>query len=305
MSRASERLRCAALAGALALIAVPSSAAPAVQQVLLLQSSDRGSLIFDHFTANFRVDLERLAGSPVNVVQVVVGPTGFVGAPDHAVVDYVRSTFTGRPMPDLIVTIGGTAAVFARQYRQQLFPDRPLLFTAVDKRYLAGAPLAENEAAVTSANDFPKLVEDILQLLPRTRQLFVVIGSGQLAQFWHAELGKEFQQFQDRLTPFPGVPWVFFPGEMRSVIKFLQAGNMIFMAVDLRDGQRTAVATDDGWTTHLNTGAARLANRSRSGRAARSSARASLAIRFPTSHSTASWRASAKCSRAPRSRIAK
>jgi hypothetical protein len=200
MSRASERLRCAALAGALALIAVPSSAAPAVQQVLLLQSSDRGSLIFDHFTANFRVDLERLAGSPVNVVQVVVGPTGFVGAPDHAVVDYVRSTFTGRPMPDLIVTIGGTAAVFARQYRQQLFPDRPLLFTAVDKRYLAGAPLAENEAAVTSANDFPKLVEDILQLLPRTRQLFVVIGSGQLAQFWHAELGKEFQQFQDRLT---------------------------------------------------------------------------------------------------------
>ena len=200
MSRASERLRCAALAGALALIAVPSSAAPAVQQVLLLQSSDRGSLIFDHFTANFRVDLERLAGSPVNVVQVVVGPTGFVGAPDHAVVDYVRSTFTGRPMPDLIVTIGGTAAVFARQYRQQLFPDRPLLFTAVDKRYLAGAPLAENEAAVTSANDFPKLVQDILQLLPRTRQLFVVIGSGQLAQFWHAELGKEFQQFQDRLT---------------------------------------------------------------------------------------------------------
>jgi len=199
MSRASERFRRVVLAGALALIAAPSAAEPAVQQVLLLQSSDRGSLIFDHFTANFRVDLERLASSPVNVVQVVVGPTGFVGAPDRAVVDYVRSTFTGRPMPDLIVTIGGTAAVFARQYRQQLFPDRPLLFTAVDKRYFVDAPLGENEAAVTSANDFPKLVEDILQVLPGTRQVFVVVGSGQLARFWHQELSKEFEIFQGRL----------------------------------------------------------------------------------------------------------
>jgi lauroyl/myristoyl acyltransferase len=32
------------------------------------------------------------------------------------------------------------------------------------------------------------------------------------------------------------------------------------MAVDLRDGQRTTVETGDGWTTRLNTGAARLAN---------------------------------------------
>jgi lauroyl/myristoyl acyltransferase len=67
-------------------------------------------------------------------------------------------------------------------------------------------------------------------------------------------------RFQDRLTPFPEVPVVFFPGEVRALIKFLQAGNILFMAVDLREGQRTTVATDDGWITHLNTGAARLAN---------------------------------------------
>ena len=200
MFRALEPLRRVVLAGALALIATPAAAAPAIQQVLLLQSSDRGSLIFDHFTANFRVDLEGLAANPVNVVQVVVGPTGFVGAPDPAVVDYIRSMFTGRPMPDLIVTIGGTAAVFARQYRQQLFPDRPLLFTAVDNRYFTNEAPKENEAVVASANDFPKLIEDIVQVLPQTRQVFVVVGSGQLARFWHQELLKEFEQFQGRLT---------------------------------------------------------------------------------------------------------
>ena len=35
--------------------------------------------------------------------------------------------------PELIVTIGGPAAVFARKYRRQLFPDTPLLFASVDR----------------------------------------------------------------------------------------------------------------------------------------------------------------------------
>ena len=92
----------------------------------------------------------------MNVVQVVVGPTGFVGAPEQAVVDFIRSTFADRPKPDLIVAVAGPAAVFARKYRQQLFPDTPLLFAAVDQRYLRDAPLGENETAVAVVNDFPR-----------------------------------------------------------------------------------------------------------------------------------------------------
>ena len=67
-------------------------------------------------------------------------------------------------------------------------------------------------------------------------------------------------QLRDRLTPFPGVPQVFFPGEMRGVINFLRAGNMLLMAVDMQEDRQTTVETDDGWTTRLNTGAAQLAN---------------------------------------------
>ena len=32
----------------------------------------------------------------------------------------------------------------------------------------------------------------ILQLLPQTRQVFMVIGSGQIGQFWHRELEGPF-----------------------------------------------------------------------------------------------------------------
>ena len=171
-----------------------------MRQVLVLQSFDRGNLILDHFTTNFRVDLDQRVGGPVNYIQLNVGPTGFVGAPEQSVVDFIRSTFANRPKPDLIVTIAGPAAIFARKYRQQLFPDTPLLFASIDERYLPGAPLASNETAVTVLHDWPGLVDDILQIRPLTRQVFVVIGSGAIGKFWRHRLEEEFSRFHDRLT---------------------------------------------------------------------------------------------------------
>ena len=166
MFRVCDNLRCAALVGLLVLGAASSKAQPAVRQVLVLQSFDRGNLVAD-FTGHFRVELDQRAGTPVNVVQVVVGPTGLVGAPEQDVVAYIRSTFTDRPRPNLIMAVGGPAAVFARKHREQLFPDTPLLFAAVDERFLRDAPLGENETAVAVLNDYSQLIEEILQLLPR------------------------------------------------------------------------------------------------------------------------------------------
>ncbi len=161
-------LRCLALAALLMLGPASGEAQAPVQQVLMLQSFDRGNMILDHFTGNLRVDLDRRPGRPVNVVQVVVGPTGFVGASEQAIVDFIRSAYVDRPKPDLIVSVAGPAAVFARKYRRQLFPDTPLLFAAVDQQYLGHAPLGENETAVAVLNDDAGLVDDILQLLPQT-----------------------------------------------------------------------------------------------------------------------------------------
>ena len=98
------------------------------------------------------------------------------------------------------MSVAGPAALFAHKYRQQLFPDAPLLFAAVDQRYLRDAPLGENETAVAVVNDFPGFVDDILQLLPETKQVFMVMGSGQIGRFWHQELNEQFKRFRDRLT---------------------------------------------------------------------------------------------------------
>ena len=195
-----RRFQCAALLAPLLLCVASSEAQPVVRHVLMLQSLDRGNLIIDAFTGHFRLELDQRAGTPVSVVQVVVNPTGFVAAPEREVVDYIRAIFAGRPKPDVIMTVGGPASVFARTYRQQLFPDAPLLFAAVDVRFLRDAPLGDNETAVAVVNDYPRLVEEILQLLPQTRQVFMVAGSGLLNEFWRRELEEEFRRFQDRLT---------------------------------------------------------------------------------------------------------
>ena len=180
--------------------AAPSDAQPAVRQVLMLQSFDRGTFPVDQFTNSFRIELDRRVTEPVNVVQVVVGPRGFVAAPEQAVVDYIQATFVDRPKPDLIVTVAGPAAVFARRYRQQLFPDTPILFTSVDRRFLDDAPLGDKEAAVAVDNQFSRIIETILQLRPETTQVFMVMGSGPLGRFWRPELESEFGRFHDRVT---------------------------------------------------------------------------------------------------------
>src|SRR4029078_4914295 len=123
VSWVSNGLRGAALAGVLATGVASGAPVPVVRQVLVLQSFDRGNLISDSFTGHLRVQLDQRAGAPVNVVQLVVEPIGLAGAPEGEVVDYIRALFAGRTRPDLIATIGGPAAVFARSHRQQIFPD--------------------------------------------------------------------------------------------------------------------------------------------------------------------------------------
>ena len=61
MPRVPCRFQCAALAGWLLLGAASIEAQPPVRQVLMLQSLDRGNLRLDHFTGNFRVELDQLA----------------------------------------------------------------------------------------------------------------------------------------------------------------------------------------------------------------------------------------------------
>jgi PAS domain S-box-containing protein len=112
----------------------------------------------------------------------------------------LRSAFTGQPKPDLVVTVGGPAAAFARKHRRHLFPESPFLFAAVDRRFLEDAPLAADETAVAVDNDVGKLVDEIVHLFPGTSHVFMVVDSTPVGRFWQRELQSEFQRFGNRIT---------------------------------------------------------------------------------------------------------
>jgi signal transduction histidine kinase len=196
----SRRLRrVVACVGFIVLHWGPSSEA-AERHVLVLQSAERGNLTIDYFTEDFRAAVDAAGSVSVTMTQFVVNPSGFAQIPEQAIVEYLRSAFANRPPPDLVMTVGGPAAAFARRFMHDVFPGSLLLFAAVDERFLQGAPLARHEAAVAVVNDMPGIVDDILQLLPETSTVFMVIGSGPLDRFWRQQLEIDFQRFGNRVN---------------------------------------------------------------------------------------------------------
>ena len=190
------RERC--LAG-LCLLLLSSSAEAEVRQVVLLQSFERGNLVIDRVTPLLRVQLDEGLDDPVNFTEFVVSPSGFEEAPAQAIVDFIREAFAGRPTPDLVITTGGPAAAFARRHRDELFPGSPLLYTAVDQRFLQEGDFTSRETAVAVANDPAAMIDDILRLLPATEDVFVILGAGNLGRFWRQELGSDSRRFGSRL----------------------------------------------------------------------------------------------------------
>jgi lauroyl/myristoyl acyltransferase len=68
---------------------------------------------------------------------------------------------------------------------------------------------------------------------------------------------------EDRVSPFPGVPTVFYLDQLRAADKFLAAGNLLLVAIDHATGKQMDVPVGDGRTFRMATGAVRLAIRHR------------------------------------------
>src|SRR5678815_4901305 len=119
-------------------------------------------------------------------------------APDVSIVQRIRSAVESDRL-ELVITIGGPAATFARQFRHELFPATPTLIAGVDRRFVDEGTFAENETTVATEHDPALMVDEILRLLPDTRTVLVVVGASQVEQFWLKEMKREFGRFDGRV----------------------------------------------------------------------------------------------------------
>src|SRR5262249_47694144 len=114
-------------------------------------------------------------------------------------IEYLRALFTEKQL-DLIIAMGTPAARFAQQHRPPLFISTPLLITGADERTLTQDKLTTNDAVVGATFDLATQVENILQVLPNTTTIAVLLGSSPLEQFWASEYRRAFQPFTSRVT---------------------------------------------------------------------------------------------------------
>ena len=185
----------------LATLAV-SAASP--KRVLILDPFGRDVAPFSSAISAFRTTLAREFGEPVDFHEVPLDLARFAGQDEEdPLVAFLAGRINSRPV-DLVVPIGGAGVQFAARHRERLFPDTPMLVVAGDPRFVPSGFLQTNATLVTQGVSLAGMVEDILQLQPRTTNIAVVFGASALERYWIDECRREFQAFTNRV----GFTWL-------------------------------------------------------------------------------------------------
>ena len=118
--------------------------------------------------------------------------------PEPAFVAYLKE-LNSIHSPDLIVSIGAPAAIFVQRHRQDLFPDVPMVLTAVEQRRVDSAKLSSADTVVAVAHDFPRSFETILRVLPGTKRIVVVNGASPNEKVWRNEIQKDADRLEGKV----------------------------------------------------------------------------------------------------------
>lgn len=190
----------ATLAWALAALFIALGAeAAGSKRVLILHSFGRDFAPYDTIVSVFRTDLARRSPETITFVDANLDFRRKADVNEESTfLDYLRSRFDDAP-PSVVVTIGPTAARFYLRHRAGLFPDTPLVIGALDERLARQIERRPGDAVVAGRVDLPRLVDNILQLLPLTETIAVVIGASEIEQFWRAELQRELAPYAGRV----------------------------------------------------------------------------------------------------------
>ena len=191
--------------GALAAIAIflsatLSAAVAEPKRVILLHSFGRDFKPWSDYAKSIRTELDRQSPWPLDVTDHSLVNARYPDEDSETqFVEYLRAVFA-KHQPDLIVSIGAPAAGFVQRHRQQLFAATPMVLTAVDQRRVQYSSLTANDTVVAVSIDYLAGIENILRVLPDTKNVTVVIGTSPIEKFWKEATAKEAESLAGRVT---------------------------------------------------------------------------------------------------------
>ena len=179
-------------------VCLPVSAAEP-KQVMLLYSFGKDFKPWSAYATSIRAELNRQSPWPLDITEYsLVSARSGDEDPETPFVEYLRAIFAKRPL-DLIVSVGAPAARFVQRHRQKLFATTPMVLMAVDERRVQYSSLTSNDTVVAVRINYLAAVENILRVLPDTKDVTVVVGTSPVEKFWKEAIGKELEPLANRI----------------------------------------------------------------------------------------------------------
>ena len=177
----------------------PAGFAAEPKRVMLLHSFGQGFKPWSEYAKAIRVELERQSPWPLDITEhSLVTARSPDEDPEVPFVEYLRA-LSAKRLPDIIVSIGAPAAAFVQRHRQQLFAATPMVLMAVDQRRVQYSDLTANDTAVAVRINYLSAFENILQVLPNTKDVLVVVGTSPIEKFWKEAIGKEVEPLANQI----------------------------------------------------------------------------------------------------------
>jgi signal transduction histidine kinase len=183
-----------------ALFVCSAAAAVEPKRVMLLHSFGSDVKPWSDYARAFRAELGRQSRWRLDIYeQSLVTARSSDENPELTFAEYLRALFAKHPL-DLIVSIGAPAAAFVQRHRQQLFPTTPMLLTVVDQRRVRYSVLTDSDAVVAVSINYLAAFENILRVLPDTKNVAVVVGNSPIEKYWKEEIGNDVKPLANRIA---------------------------------------------------------------------------------------------------------
>jgi signal transduction histidine kinase len=175
-----------------------SAATAEPKRVLMISSYGRQFAPWNDYTGEIRAELQDEWKGPLDIYELSLMPA-LLGQGERDFATYIHTLFSDRE-PDIILSIGSSAARFVQQFRENLFPATPALLAAFDEQSLQYSSLSTNDATVPANIDFAGSIWNILRVLPDTTNIAVVIGNSPHEKELTERMRAAFQPLTDRVT---------------------------------------------------------------------------------------------------------
>jgi signal transduction histidine kinase len=169
------------------------------KRVLLLHSFGRDFAPWNEYARTIREELGLQSKEPIDIFEASLATARSADVEEGPFVEYLRALFSKNQL-DLVITIGAPAVNFLQQHRSQLFPSVPAVHTGLEQRRVPLSALTANDTIVAVSIDLTRAVGNMLELLPETSSVAVVIGNSPIEKYWLEQTREAIRPFENRVA---------------------------------------------------------------------------------------------------------